>query len=198
MLPPGHYGRSHSSRQPPPAPPLGAPPPLRQGGTEFTACVNDLSKKKAAGLAGQDPASVRGHTCTCPTGFRGDGVTCADIDECAEGTHTCTGSSQVCVNKPGTFACDCNARHYFDVIKGTCVKEQAAGDSGAPGWAIFLAVFGSVCLTVAAGYAAYQWRLKSYMNSEIKNIMSQYMPLERVNQQMDGEAGGGSYEPPAL
>lgn len=30
----------------------------------------------------------------------------ADIDECLEGTHSC---SQICVNNPGSYSCGCNS-----------------------------------------------------------------------------------------
>ena len=37
-------------------------------------------------------------------GYRGDGRTCHDIDECEDGTAMC---DQVCVNEPGGFRCEC-------------------------------------------------------------------------------------------
>lgn len=45
------------------------------------------------------------YTCQCKAGFRGDGHTCLDIDECAENTHQCINS--ICINKPGTYECQC-------------------------------------------------------------------------------------------
>ncbi|KAK9799792.1 hypothetical protein WJX73_009230 [Symbiochloris irregularis] len=49
--------------------------------------------------------TFRGHTCRCPKGFRGDGFTCQDIDECAEGTSGC---DQVCTNTIGGWTCGCS------------------------------------------------------------------------------------------
>lgn len=37
------------------------------GGKQLTACVNDIEAKRKVALAGQDPNSVRGHKCVCPT-----------------------------------------------------------------------------------------------------------------------------------
>ena len=43
-------------------------------------------------------------TCTCNGGYTGDGIDCVDVDECADGTHTCQGS-ETCDNVDGTFEC---------------------------------------------------------------------------------------------
>ncbi|XP_070545847.1 uncharacterized protein [Ptychodera flava] len=40
---------------------------------------------------------------------------CEDIDECAE-TLNCTAPNTVCVNKPGSFACNCQASHMGDPL----------------------------------------------------------------------------------
>ena len=37
-------------------------------------------------------------------GYRGDGKSCVDIDECAEGSSGC---DQTCVNEPGSYHCEC-------------------------------------------------------------------------------------------
>jgi len=50
--------------------------------------------------------TVGSYTCQCQEGFEGDGVSCRDIDECAEGLDNCTGQSR-CVNKMGEFLCIC-------------------------------------------------------------------------------------------
>ena len=58
--------------------------------------------------------------CTCVDGYTGDGVTCADIDECALGTHACdTSPSPVdgsalatCTNAAGGYTCACTTGGY--------------------------------------------------------------------------------------
>jgi surface-anchored protein len=42
----------------------------------------------------------------CESGYQERGGVCADRDECAEGTHACTGNS-TCVNRPGSYSCAC-------------------------------------------------------------------------------------------
>lgn len=58
-------------------------------------------------------------TCECSIGFRGDGRTCYDIDECAEQPSAC-GSHAICNNHPGTFRCECVQGYQFS-DEGTCV-----------------------------------------------------------------------------
>ncbi|XP_069911653.1 nidogen-1 isoform X2 [Oryctolagus cuniculus] len=58
-------------------------------------------------------------TCECSIGFRGDGKTCYDIDECVEQPSVC-GSHALCNNHPGTFRCECVEGYRFS-DQGTCV-----------------------------------------------------------------------------
>ena len=43
---------------------------------------------------------------------------------------------------------------------------------------MFVAVAGALAMVAAAGYVAYRLRIRSAMHQEIRDIMSQYMPLE--------------------
>ncbi|MBK6847477.1 MAG: hypothetical protein IPG96_08055 [Proteobacteria bacterium] len=42
----------------------------------------------------------------CNAGFSGDGVTCADIDECVVGAAACTAGDE-CLNLAGGYFCGC-------------------------------------------------------------------------------------------
>lgn len=58
-------------------------------------------------------------TCECSVGFRGDGKTCYDIDECSEQPSRC-GNHAICNNHPGTFRCECMEGYHFS-DRGICV-----------------------------------------------------------------------------
>ncbi|GAA6100747.1 nidogen-1 isoform X1 [Tachysurus ichikawai] len=67
------------------------------------------------------PGEGNRFTCECATGFRGDGRTCYDIDECAETPQIC-GAHTVCNNHPGTFRCECIDGFQFGADGRTCVQ----------------------------------------------------------------------------
>jgi formylglycine-generating enzyme len=48
---------------------------------------------------------------TCRPGYRGDGGTCTDVDECALGQDDCDDQA-VCTNTPGSFSCACKTGYH--------------------------------------------------------------------------------------
>ncbi|PSR98846.1 Vacuolar-sorting receptor 6 like [Actinidia chinensis var. chinensis] len=109
--------------------------------------------------------------CRCPPGFRGDGHTCKDIDECKEGL-ACRCDGCVCKDTWGGYDCKCKGIYVRD--QDTCIERNASKF----GWFITFLVLASVVSAGIAGYVFYKYRLRSYMDSEIMAIMSQYMPLD--------------------
>ncbi|KMZ59345.1 vacuolar sorting receptor 6 [Zostera marina] len=119
--------------------------------------------------------------CHSPFGFEGDGYTCKDIDECKERLSCqCEGCS--CENTWGGYDCKCNGGRLYMSSEDICFDTNRAGF----GWVmmICMVVLGVVGVGVS-GFVLYRNRLKSYMDSEIMSIMSQYMPLE--NQQIEAQ-----------
>ncbi len=52
-------------------------------------------------------------TCRCAPGYRGDGFTCEDLDECAAGLDNCA-SDATCTNTTGGFQCACDVGYEGD------------------------------------------------------------------------------------
>ena len=63
----------------------------------------------------------------------------ADIDECKEGTYNC---SQLCVNDPGSYHCECNMTEYVLLSDGrSCESELRSILPSAIGLFISYAVY---------------------------------------------------------
>jgi hypothetical protein len=122
--------------------------------------------------------TFRGYKCVCPVGFEGDGVNCADVDECASATtNDC---EQKCVNTFGSHRCECGAGYKLVGGISCIVVERAGGGHAGVGF-----VFG-VSLLVLAGviliaYGAYRLRIKREIDREVRAILTNYMPLPDEN-----------------
>ncbi|XP_078725576.1 thrombomodulin-like, partial [Lampetra fluviatilis] len=60
------------------------------------------------------------YDCRCKTGFAGSGKNCYDIDECDidECLSNPCQELEKCINKNGTFSCECQAGYRMN--NGTC------------------------------------------------------------------------------
>ncbi|KAM0834463.1 hypothetical protein ACQ4PT_063607 [Festuca glaucescens] len=130
-----------------------------RNGKSVSACSNEVAKG-----------------CKCPPGFKGDGIhSCEDIDECKERLFCqCKGCS--CENTWGSYECGCGGNNMLYMREhDTCISKVA---SSSVGWGFLWVIFFGLGFAGVGAYAVYKYRLRSYMDSEIRAIMAQYMPLE--------------------
>ncbi|KAL3614341.1 Vacuolar-sorting receptor 3 [Castilleja foliolosa] len=126
----------------------------KRDGITFTAC-DDSDEGK----------------CKCPPGFKGDGVkSCEAI--------LMNARRKKCVNVPNAAARIIGAVTSALVAGTYCKLAAEVRSSWTAVWIILLG------LAMAAGgaYLIYKYRLRSYMDSEIRAIMAQYMPLDSQNE----------------
>uniref|UniRef100_A0A7N0ZWS1 EGF-like calcium-binding domain-containing protein n=1 Tax=Kalanchoe fedtschenkoi TaxID=63787 RepID=A0A7N0ZWS1_KALFE len=132
-----------------------------RNGNAFSACV-------------AHPANSS-KPCECPPGFRGDGIhTCDDVDECKERT-ACQCPECKCKNTWGSFECSCNNNQLYMRDGDACISTKTSSSFS---WGFVWMIVLGLAASGVAGYAIYKYRIRRYMDSEIRAIMAQYMPLD--------------------
>ncbi|KAM3392166.1 hypothetical protein ACQJBY_013358 [Aegilops geniculata] len=130
-----------------------------RNGKSVSACSNEQAKG-----------------CKCPQGFKGDGIHgCEDVDECKERLF-CQCKDCSCENTWGSYECGCGGGNMLYMREhDTCISKVATSSVG---WGFMWVIFFGLGFAGVGAYAVYKYRLRSYMDSEIRAIMAQYMPLE--------------------
>lgn len=90
-------------------------------------------------------------TCVCIDGYAGDGLACADVDECTGGTDDCDANG-TCANTDGSYTCTCNDGYQGDGTSCYDVDECTEGTAGCDANATCTNTVGSVTCTCNVGY----------------------------------------------
>ena len=71
----------------------------------------------ACGPCGEHASCTEATACACDAGFKGDGQTCDDIDECVDQLDNCHATA-TCTNTDGSFTCACPPGTVGDPLTG--------------------------------------------------------------------------------
>ncbi|KAG6424980.1 hypothetical protein SASPL_115403 [Salvia splendens] len=101
------------------------------------------------------------------------------INECKE-KKACQCNECNCRNTWGSYECTCSSGQLYMRDHDTCIGHSASEVKY--GWGAVWLVLIVLGLAGGGGYLVYKQRLRSYMDSEIRAIMAQYMPLDSQNE----------------
>ncbi|KAG0488950.1 hypothetical protein HPP92_007761 [Vanilla planifolia] len=120
--------------------------------------------------------------CQCPPGFIGDGIkNCEDVDECKE-KIACQCPECSCKNTLGGYECTCSGDLLYIKEHDTCISKKV--DATKASWTAVWILLIILAAISGGAYMLYKYRLRSYMDSEIRAIMAQYMPLDSQNEHL--------------
>src|SRR5687768_684444 len=88
--------------------------------------------------------------CTCNDGYAGNGFTCTDIDECADG-NAC-GLNAICANTPGSFNCSCAPGYQGNPPTTPCTDTNECAANPCDPNATCTNTLGSFTCTCPTGY----------------------------------------------
>ncbi|XP_065187530.1 nidogen-2-like [Sycon ciliatum] len=91
-------------------------PPGRTG--EECVDIDECSSAALNDCADDDVAtcfnSIGSYACECRDGYRGNGRSCQDLDECSRGTADCDKAHAYCNNTIGSYQCTCASGYVGD------------------------------------------------------------------------------------
>ena len=99
-------------------------------GSEILPCRDDsVLKFRLLSLKVSITDTGLGFNCTCFDGYRGDGWSCKDIDECYINSHECDINAH-CTDIDGSYICECDDGWSGDGYVGNCTDIDECADDG--------------------------------------------------------------------
>ncbi|XP_065194616.1 fibrillin-1-like [Sycon ciliatum] len=99
---------------------------------EIDECTTNTDQCHASATCEDTPDS---YTCQCDAGYKGNGTSCSDIDECSTYQHRCHHAEAICKNTEGLYTCSCrdgytgNSTYCTNMNECTTGSHQCSADA---------------------------------------------------------------------
>ncbi|KHJ48047.1 hypothetical protein D918_01314 [Trichuris suis] len=146
--------------------------------TYNSSCTPNLTLRcpaNAVSVVTYDKCGQPTVSCHCLAGYKGDGNTCTDMDEC-KADHECDRNAE-CVNVPGSYFCQCRSGYFGNGTFCTKIAKTEATETSEVVTTTDSGISTSVVMAQPMGFTEERELLPRRINSHVSYALKQPMVI---------------------